>query len=104
MSLDIRSYSWGQGQLSWAYVVARICQAFEELGNNVYFSSTNGLSDSDPYLTEEKMISSVLGLQKFGPGKKPISIDFCYTVPTNFPKRFLSNSKNKCAIYNYETT
>ena len=94
--LDIRSYSWGQGQLSWAYVIARICSAFEKLGHNVHFISTNGLSDSDPCLTEDKMIKSIIELQKFGLYKKSIDIDLCYTVPSNFPQRFLPNSKHKC--------
>ena len=104
MSLSIRTNTWLQGGLSWAYVSARLCQAFEEMGHNVYTISTNGFKDSDPYFNEKKMIESALGLQKFGPGKRQIDIDFCYTVPENFPKRFLSNSKNKCAIYNYEVT
>lgn len=105
MNLDIRMYSWFQGGLSWAYVMSRLAQAFEEQGNNVYFQSTNGLSNNqDEYLSEERMLKSVVELQKFGPGKKPISIDLTYTVPQNFPKRFLSNSKHKCAIYNYEVT
>jgi len=104
MSLNVRSFGWGQGQLSWAYVSARLCQALENLGNNVYPISTNGIKDSDPFFNKAKMLDSVVNLQKFGPGKKAIDIDFCYTVPPNFPQRFLSNSKYKCAIYNYETT
>lgn len=102
--LDIRMYSWFHGGLSWAYVMARLAQAFEELGNNVYFTSTNGISDNDNFVNKERMLKSVLALQEFGIGKKQISIDLTYTVPQNFPARFLPNSKNKCAIYNYETT
>lgn len=104
MSLNVRMYTWLQGQLSWSYVMSRLGQAFDNLGHNTYFCSTNGLKDTDKYFSEEKMIESVLGLQNFGPGKKPIHIDVCYTVPQNFPKRFLQNSINKCAIYNFETT
>lgn len=104
MSLNIRMYTWLQGGLSWAYVMARLGQAFEELGHNVFPMSTNGLSNSDPYFNERKMLESTVALQKFGPGKKPIDIDLTYTVPQNFPQRFLKNSKHKCAIYNYETT
>jgi glycosyltransferase involved in cell wall biosynthesis len=103
--LNIRMYSWFQGGLSWAYVMSRLAQAFEEYGHNVYFQSTNGLQNNqDEYLTEERMLKSTIALQKFGPNKKPIDIDLTYTVPRNFPKRFLANSKHKCAIYNYETT
>lgn len=104
MTLDIRTHSWMQGQLSWSYVTTRLCEAFEKMGHNVYPISTNGIKDSDPYFSEKKMLDSILALQKFGPGKKQINIDWCYTVPQNFPKRFLPNSKHKCAIYNFETT
>jgi len=83
--------------------MSRLGQAFERLGHNVYPISTNGLSNSDPYFSEKKMLESTISLQRFGPGKKSIDIDLTYTVPSNFPKRFLSNSKHKCAIYNYET-
>ena len=103
-NLNIRLYSWLQGGLSWAYVVARLGQAFDELGHSTYPISTNGLGDSDPYFNEKKMMESVIGLQKFGVNKKSIDIDLTYTVPQNFPRRFLPNSKHKCAIYNYETT
>lgn len=104
-NLNVRIYTWFQGGLSWAYVMSRLAQALEELGNNVYFQSTNGLSkNSDEYLNEERMIKSVVALQKFGPGRRAIDIDLTYTVPANLPKRFLANSKAKCVIYNYETT
>jgi glycosyltransferase involved in cell wall biosynthesis len=103
--MDIRIYTWLQGGLSWAYVMSRLAQSFENDGHNVYFQSTNGLQgNQDEYFTEERMIKSALALQKFGPNKKQIDLDICYTVPQNFPKRFLPNSKHKAAIYNYETT
>jgi len=102
--MDIRMYTWLQGGLSWSYVMSRLAQAFDNEGHNVYFTSTNGLKNSDPYLSEERLLKSVLELQGFGQGKKSIYLDLTYTVPQNFPKRFLSNSKHKCAIYNYETT
>ena len=104
MPLDIRMYTWLQGGLSWSYVMSRLAQAFDNEGHNVYFTSTNGLEDSDPYLNEERSLRSVLELQKFGPGKKAIDVEITYTVPQNFPQRFLKNSKHKCAIYNFETT
>ena len=100
--LNIRTYTWMQGGLSWAYVMDRLMQAFLDLGHNAYIASTNGLEDS--CIDQQKMLNSVLGLSKFGPGKKAIDIDITYTVPQNFPKRFLANSKHKCAIYNYEVT
>jgi glycosyltransferase involved in cell wall biosynthesis len=102
--LNIRTYTWMQGGLSWAYVMDRLMNAFDELGHNTYVCSTNGLENNTDFVSEEKMLQSVLGLQSFGPGKKAINIDITYTVPQNFPKRFLSNSKHKCAIYNFEVT
>lgn len=104
MALDVRMYTWSAGGLSWSYVMSRLGLAFDNLGGNTYFCSTNGIQDTDPFFNEQKMVESALGLQGFGPGKKPIDIDFCYTVPVNFPRRFLSNSKSKCVIYNFETT
>ena len=62
MGLNIRTNTWLQGQLSWSYVSTRLCQAFEELGHNVYPVSTNGIKDSDPYLTEEKVVQAIVGL------------------------------------------
>jgi len=102
MVLDIRAYTWLAQGLSWAYVVERLINAFDDMGHNTHIVSTNGINEQA--FSENKMTKSIIGLQKFGPGKKAIDIDFCYTVPINFPKRFLANSKHKCAIYNYETT
>jgi len=105
--LNLRCHSWisGSTALSWSYVTVRLCEAFERLGHNMYPISTNGIKNSDPYMTEQKMLESVLALQNFGTKTgRSIDIDWCYTVPSNFPKRFLPNSKKKCAIYNYETT
>lgn len=102
--LNIRVFSWLQGGLSWAYVVSRLAQAMEELGHNVYCASTNGVSNNDgEFLNEKRMLESVVALQGFGPGKKQIDLDWCYTIPPNLPKRFLANSKKKGVIYNYET-
>src|SRR5574337_479481 len=101
--LNIRTYTWlnDSTNLSWVYVMKELIDAFDRLGHNTYVLSTNGMNDTT--FPREKMLKSVLELQKFGTGKKQIDIDFCYTVPLNFPTRFLSNSKAKAAIYNYET-
>lgn len=65
--------------------------------------STNGMDES--FFDEpNKQAKSIARMEQFGPGKKEIDIDFCYTVPNNYRQRFLANSKNKCIIYNYETT
>lgn len=101
--LSIRTYTWMQGGLSWAYVMDRLMHAFEELGHNTYVASTNGLADASE-VAQKRLVESILKLSEYGPGKKAIDIDITYTVPQNFPQRFLANSKNKCAIYNYEVT
>lgn len=100
--LSVRSHSWysGSSQLSWVYVMESLMLAFENKGHDIFVVSTNGLDKSR---LKDKMTSSILGLREFGAGKKPISIDICYTIPPNLDKRFLTNSKNKCCIYNYET-
>jgi len=102
--LDIRTYTWlnDNTNLSWVYVMKELVKAFDQLGHNTNILSTNGLNETT--FPKEKMIKSISELQKFGSGKKAIDIDFTYTVPQNFPERFLPNSKAKCAIYNYETT
>lgn len=100
--LNIRAYSWLSNGLSWAYVIERLINAFDNMGHNTYIVSTNGINEKS--FPQNKMINSVIELQKFGPGKRAIDLDLTYTVPQNFPKRFLSNSKHKCAIYNYEVT
>lgn len=100
--LDIRTYTWLSNGLSWAYVMERLMTSFEEIGHNSLVMSTNGINEQS--FSNGKMTASAIALQKFGPGKKAIDIDITYTVPPNFPQRFLSNSKHKCAIYNYETT
>jgi len=79
MTLNVRMYTWLHGGLSWAYVMSRLAQAFDELNHNVYFASTNGLEDNDDFINRDRMLESALKLQQFGPGKKPIDIDLTYT-------------------------
>jgi glycosyltransferase involved in cell wall biosynthesis len=101
--LDIRTYTWlnDSTNLSWVYVMKELIGAFDRLGHNTYVVSTNGMNDTT--FPREKMLKSVLELQKFGLGKRAVDVDLCYTVPLNFGSRFLPNSKAKAAIYNYET-
>lgn len=102
-NLNIRSFTWFKDNLSWAYVMYSLINAFDRLGHNTFVVSTNGINENF-FDDKKKMLKSIIGLQSFGIGRKQIDIDITYTVPINFEKRFLSNSKNKCAIYNYETT
>jgi glycosyltransferase involved in cell wall biosynthesis len=99
--LDIRSNTWLADNLSWSTVVIELINAFDDLGHNTMVLSTNGMNER-LFKKKNKMMDSVLSLQKFGLGKKSIDLDFCFTVPPNFPSRFLSNSKVKAAIYAYE--
>lgn len=101
--LDIRSYTWMADNLSWSSVMYSLINALDQLGHNTYVVSTNGVNENLFY-KKNKLEQSIVGLQKFGPGKKQIDIDLTYTLPINFKSRFLPNSKNCCAIYNYETT
>ena len=100
--LSIRSHSWynGSSMLSWVYVMESLMLVFEKMGHDIFVVSTNGLDKSR---LKDQAMNSILGLQKFGAGKKAINIGICYTIPPNLDKRFLPNTKNKCCIYNYET-
>lgn len=99
--LDIRSNTWLADNLSWSTAVIELINAFDDLGHNTMVVSTNGMNES-LFKKKNKMIDSILALQKFGPNKKSADIDLTYTIPLNMPQRFLANSKYKCAIYAYE--
>ena len=105
MSLNIRCNSWlsSAANLSWVYVMERLLNAWENMGHKTHIVSTNGLGDGSVF-SLDKMSKSLIELEKFGLGKRAIDLDITYTVPQNFPQRFLANSKHKAAIYNYETT
>jgi glycosyltransferase involved in cell wall biosynthesis len=81
--------------------MTELFNALDLLGHNTFVVSTNGMNES-LFRQKNKMVDSVLGLQQFGVGKKALDLDFCFTVPQNFPARFLGNSKVKAAIYAYE--
>lgn len=99
--MNIRSYSWYADTLSWSTVLVELANAFYDLGHNFMAISTNGMNQS-LFKRKNMMIDSLLGVQKFGPGKQAIDLDLTYTVPQNFGQRFLSNSKHKAAIYTFE--
>lgn len=100
--LDIRTFSWLRPNLSWAFVIYNLINAFDKLGHNTYALSTNGM-DEKYFDVANKASKSIAGLEPFNRGDKNIFLDFCYTVPNNYSKRFLPNSINKAIIYNYET-
>lgn len=103
MSLNIRSHSWFEASISWAHVVEEILYAAELLGNKAYLISTNGYQGMNRW-NSEKSIHNNQELREFLRGQKPFDIDLTYTVPQNFPDRFLSSSKKKMSIFAYESS
>jgi len=77
---------------SWSIVARSLALSFLKLNNNLYLESINGHED-----IPEELIRS-FDLKIFSP-----DIDLSYTLPRNFEKRFLTKSKSKIAIYNYDS-
>jgi glycosyltransferase involved in cell wall biosynthesis len=99
--MNIRSFSWGAPNLSWATVTAELMNAFYDLGHNTMMFSTNGM-DQGMFKKANILTSSVLEIDRLKRSNTPVDLDFTFTVPQNFPQRFLSNSKHKAAIYAFE--
>ena len=77
---------------SWAITMRGFASGFLNGGHNLYLKTTNG-TDDIPLLMQKHMV------EDFGAA----DIDFCYTLPKNFRRRFLKGSGMRAAIYNYET-
>lgn len=94
----IRSNSWGRADLSWSRVMERLLKAAELKGHEISFISTNGYSGME-YWTEEKS-------KEIQEKHKDIiyDIDITYTIPMNFPSRFLKSSKVKIGRFDYESS
>lgn len=90
--LDIRTQSMLGTSHSWAVTMRSLVREMSELGHNMYLDSINGY-DMFPDCWN-KLKREV----------KAPDIDLTYTLPRNFRDRFLSESKLKLAIYNYETS
>lgn len=101
--MKIRSYSWGWPDLSWSVVIDELLYAAEQKGHHVDFISTNGY-EGMKYFDSQKGIRSELRSKKFLREGNVYDIDLTYTVPQNFPKRFVQSSKKKMAIYAYESS
>jgi len=101
--LAIRSFSWGAANISWSVVIEELLYAAENMGNEVVFLSTNGHSGMK-YWDGDKGLEQEFLQRKFIRAGKEFDIDLTYTVPQNFPQRFLSSSKCKMAIYAYESS
>jgi len=90
--MNIRSCTMLGTDHSWSVVMRNILLQFRRLNHNLYLKSTNGTS----LIPKELMVR--LDKELSNP-----DIDICYTLPRNFESRFRKSSKNKMAIYNYET-
>jgi len=101
--LNIRSKSWGKANISWSVVIEELLHAAEELGHKTIFQSTNGTLGMK-YWDYSRSVQDELEQRDFIRTGMPFDIDLTYTVPKNFPDRFLKNSKKKMAIYAYESS
>jgi glycosyltransferase involved in cell wall biosynthesis len=73
------------------------------MDHNVAFISTNGYKGMQHW-KDLKPLEQELWQRQFIREHGEFDIDLTYTVPQNFPKRFLRNSKCKMAIYAYESS
>lgn len=103
VKVKIRSFSWGAANLSWSVVIEELLHAAEELGHDVTFVSTNGTKNMQ-YWNEDRLMQALIEEREMKRRKEPYDIDITFTVPQNFPQRFLSNSKCRMAIYDYESS
>lgn len=99
----VRSYTWGEASISWSVVMEELLYAAENLGHNVTLLSTNGYAGMK-YWTGRKVLEQDIKYRELLKTQQAFDLDITYTVPENFPKRFLNNSKYKMAIYAYESS
>lgn len=101
--LNIRSNSWGDASISWSVVIEELLFAMENMNHNVHFISTNGYNGMKRW-TSQKGLQNEIKHKEFISKNNKYDIDITYTIPQNFPQRFLTNSKCKMAIYAYESS
>lgn len=99
----VRSLSWGSANISWSVVIEELLYAIENMGHEVCFISTNGYNGMK-YWNTKKAVDQDLFQRNLLRSNKQFDLDLTYTVPQNFPQRFLKNSKKKMAIYAYESS
>lgn len=99
----IRSFSWGTANLSWSVVIEELLHSADKMGHDVCFISTNGTRGMK-YWNEERSLEQNLLQREIIRSNRCFDLDLTYTVPQNFPERFLSTSKCRMAIYNYESS
>lgn len=100
--MHIRSFTWGEASISWSVVIEELLYAAENMGEDVCLLSTNGFAGMK-YWTGPKALGQDVKHRNFT-RTSAFDLDITYTVPQNFPQRFLDNSKCKMAIYAYESS
>ena len=100
--MKIRSYSWGAANLSWSNVIEELLCAAETAGHQVDFISTNGTAGMRRF-NDATVISALASERAMAQTHTPYDLDLTFTVPNNFPDRFLKTSKVRLAITDYES-
>ncbi len=101
--MRIRSHSWGRANLSWSYVMEGLLHGCEQLGHEIVFISTNGTGGMRRW-NEGRAAAAVAREQEMIAAAAPFDLDITFTIPPNFPKRFLANSRVRAAAYAYESS
>lgn len=100
--MKIRSLSWGAADISWSVVLEQLLRAAENRGHQVDFISTNGTAGMR-YWDDARVMQSLVHERDMVKTNTPYDIDLTFTVPSNYPQRFLRTSKTKLAITDYES-
>lgn len=101
--MKFRSFTWGSADLSWSVVMEELLHSAELNGHSVDFISTNGTKGM-MYWNEKRNSEAMASERKMIKANKPYDIDIVFTVPQNFPQRFLQSSRVKMALYDYESS
>jgi glycosyltransferase involved in cell wall biosynthesis len=80
-----------------------LLHAAELSGHDVDFISTNGTKGM-MYWNERRNSAAMFSERKMIKSNLPYDLDVVFTVPQNFPQRFLGSSKVKMALYDYESS
>lgn len=100
--MRVRSYSWGNSDISWSVVMEELLHALEKKGNIIDFIGTNGYSGMTRWDSKKGIESEIRSLNYLK--TNAYDLDITYTLPANFYKRFETTSKVKAAIYAYESS
>lgn len=80
----------------------RLLHSAETLGHDVSFISTNGYDGMDYWTPQRADLAAKSLATKMA--SAPFDIDITYTIPFNFPQRFLKNSRVKIGRFDYESS